>query len=101
MIMPLNSFYLTVYKWSLNGTLRDQLLIPKYLWGLVAVCAIDLLFACTLSFVRNRMYTLFFMVHVTSVIVFLSAVGPFLKICFRTLIASRRTYTPLPLCPTY
>ena len=54
--------------------MRSQLFIPKNLWGLVALCAVDLLFACTLSFVRNRMYSLFFTIHVTSVTVFLLAV---------------------------
>jgi hypothetical protein len=54
--------------------MHSQLFITKNLWGLVALCAIDLLFACTLSFVRNRMYTLFFTIHVTGVTVFLLAV---------------------------
>ncbi|KAI9451845.1 ferric reductase like transmembrane component-domain-containing protein [Russula earlei] len=62
-----------LYAWSLNGTLRAQLHVPKFMWGLIAICAVDLLFACTLSFVRNRMYTLFFSVHVTGVTVFLFA----------------------------
>jgi hypothetical protein len=57
--------------------MRTDLSIPKYLWGLVALCAIDLLFACSLSFVRNRMYTLFFTIHVTSVTLFLFAVRHF------------------------
>ncbi|KAI9431843.1 hypothetical protein F5148DRAFT_1310429 [Russula earlei] len=55
----------------INGTLRAQLRVPKFMWALIALCAIDLLFAFTLSFVRNRMYTLFFSVHVTGVTVFL------------------------------
>ncbi|KAI9432625.1 hypothetical protein F5148DRAFT_135941 [Russula earlei] len=39
------------------------------MWALISLCAIDLLFAFTLSFVWNRMYTLFFTVHITGVTV--------------------------------
>ncbi|KAI0300107.1 ferric reductase like transmembrane component-domain-containing protein [Multifurca ochricompacta] len=62
-----------LYKWSLHGVMRTQLDDPKYRWGLVALSAVDLLFACTLSFVQNRMYALFFRIHVIGVIVFLLA----------------------------
>ncbi|KAI0251040.1 ferric reductase like transmembrane component-domain-containing protein [Lactifluus subvellereus] len=60
-----------IYKWSLDNTVLQRLRDPNFVWGLVAVGALDLLFACSLSFVRNRMYTLFFMVHVFGAIIFL------------------------------
>lgn len=67
-----------VYVWSFTGAIQSQLFgIPKNLWGLVALCAIDLLFVSSLSFVRNRMYTLFFGTHVICVTVFLYAVRHF------------------------
>jgi ferric-chelate reductase len=64
-----------VYVWSFTGAIQSQLFgIPKNLWGLVALCAIDLLFVSSISLVRNRMYTLFFGTHVICVSVFLYAV---------------------------
>jgi len=56
--------------------------IPQNVWGLVAICAIDLLFVSSLSFVRDRMYTLFFGIHVISVTVFLLAVRRFSALFF-------------------
>jgi len=56
--------------------------IPKNVWGLVALCAIDLLFVSSVSFVRNRLYTLFFGTHVICVTVFLYAVRLFSIISF-------------------
>ena len=85
-----------VYKWSLNGTMRTDLSILKYLWGLVALCAIDLLFACSLSFVRNRMYTLFFSIHVTSVTLFLFAVRHFSIFHFSSILTGSQTYKHAP-----
>ncbi|KAI0261234.1 hypothetical protein BC834DRAFT_972832 [Gloeopeniophorella convolvens] len=61
------------YKWSLNGTISADLRTTKFLWGLIALIAVDLLFACTLSFIRNRMYSLFFTMHVIGVSLFLLA----------------------------
>jgi ferric-chelate reductase len=65
--------------------------IPKNVWGLVALCAIDLLFISSVSFVRNRMYTLFFGTHVICVTVFLYAVRHFSVFSSSTLI-SPQTY---------
>jgi Ferric reductase like transmembrane component len=69
---------LIVYMWFLNGTARSRLSIPGNSWGLVALCAVDLLFLSSLSFVRKRMYTLFIIIHVTCVIVILLAVRHFI-----------------------
>src|SRR5229473_458627 len=72
-----------VYMWSLTGAMQSQLFdIPRNLCGLVALCAIDLLFVSSLSFVRNRLYTLFFGIHVTSITVFLYAVRHFFVFFF-------------------
>ncbi|KAF8504341.1 hypothetical protein F5888DRAFT_1799059 [Russula emetica] len=63
-----------LYVWSATGAIQSQLFgIPKNVWGLVALCAIDLLFVSSISFVRNRMYSLFFGLHVICVTVFLYA----------------------------
>ena len=56
--------------------------IPKNVWGLVALCAIDLLFVSSLSIVRNRLYTVFFGTHVICITVFLYAVSNFSVISF-------------------
>ena len=66
-----------MYKWFLNGTIRDDLRIPKFIWGLVALGAVDLLFASSLSFVRTRVYGLFHTLHIVCVVVFLVAVRHF------------------------
>ncbi|KAH9040998.1 hypothetical protein EDB85DRAFT_2253799, partial [Lactarius pseudohatsudake] len=63
-----------LYKSSLNGTLQARLRTPTYIWGLVALCAFDLLFVCSLSFRSNKMYSFFFVTHVTCVIVSLLAI---------------------------
>ncbi|KAI9457618.1 ferric reductase like transmembrane component-domain-containing protein [Lactarius psammicola] len=63
-----------LYRWSLNGTVQARLRTPMFVWGLVAICALDLLFACSLSFVRDRMYSFFFATHVTCVVVSLLAI---------------------------
>ncbi|KAH9166989.1 hypothetical protein EDB89DRAFT_1856948 [Lactarius sanguifluus] len=63
-----------LYKSSLNGTLQARLRTPLYIWGLVALCAFDLLFVCSLSFRCNKMYSFFFVTHVTCVIVSLLAI---------------------------
>ena len=66
-----------MYKWFLNGTIRDDLRMPKFVWGLVALGAVDLLFASSLSFVRNRVYGLFHTLHIICVALFLVAVRQF------------------------
>ena len=81
-----------VYMWSLNGTMRKQLSVPKTTWGVVALGAIDLLFVCSLSFIRNRMYTLFFTVHVTGVTLFLLAVRHFSVFHFSSVLTNSQTY---------
>ncbi|KAH9026839.1 ferric reductase like transmembrane component-domain-containing protein [Lactarius pseudohatsudake] len=63
-----------LYQWSLNGTVQARLRTPMFIWGLVAISAFDLLFACSLSFVRDRMYSFFFATHVTCVVVALLAI---------------------------
>ncbi|KAH9075008.1 hypothetical protein EDB83DRAFT_1887989 [Lactarius deliciosus] len=63
-----------LYKSSLNGSLQARLRTPMYIWGLVALCALDLLFVCSLSFRCNKMYSFFFVTHVTCVIVSLLAI---------------------------
>ncbi|KAH9055774.1 hypothetical protein EDB87DRAFT_1779870 [Lactarius vividus] len=63
-----------LYKSSLNGTLQARLRTPLYIWGLVALCALDLLFVCSLSFRCNKMYSFFFVTHVTCVTVSLLAI---------------------------
>ena len=50
-----------------------------FVWGLAAVAALDLLFACSLSFVRDRMYSFFFATHITCVLIALLSVSTFLN----------------------
>ncbi|KAH9991983.1 hypothetical protein BJV74DRAFT_771842 [Russula compacta] len=80
------------YKWSLNGTIRTELLLPKYVWGLVTLGAVDLLFASSLSFVRNRLYSLFFIIHVACFAVFLFAVHKHSSTSFPYLLAAVGVY---------
>ena len=51
-----------------------------FIWGLAAVGALDLLFACSLAFVRDMMYSFFFTTHVTCVLIALLAVSTFLNV---------------------
>lgn len=68
--------WLTVYKAAFVGNLRDKLQLPLFTWGLIALCAFNLLFVSSL-FLRDRMYSLFFATHVICVIVALVAVSFF------------------------
>ncbi|KAN0131735.1 Ferric reductase like transmembrane component domain containing protein [Lactarius tabidus] len=63
-----------LYEWSVNGTIQAKFRQPMFIWGLVAVGALDLLFACSLAFVRDRMYSFFFTTHITCVLVALLAI---------------------------
>jgi hypothetical protein len=47
-----------------------------FTWGLVAVCALDLLFVTAL-FLRNRAHSLFLVMHIICFIVSLIAVSSF------------------------
>ena len=86
----------TVYGWSLTGTTRSRLLFPKNLWGLVALCAMDLLFLSSLSFVRKRVYSLFVTIHTACVMTILYAVRRFFLFAL-TLIGSQ-TYRHRSAC---
>ncbi|KAH9066825.1 hypothetical protein EDB87DRAFT_463238 [Lactarius vividus] len=65
-----------LYKASLNGTLQAKIHTPEYIWGLVSLCAVDLLIAFSLSFKGDKMpgYSLFFVTHITLVVVSLLAI---------------------------
>ncbi|KAI9440697.1 hypothetical protein H4582DRAFT_1488315 [Lactarius indigo] len=65
-----------LYKASFNGTLQTKIQTPEYIWGLVALCAVDLLIAFSLSFRGDKMprYSLFFVTHITLVVVSLLAI---------------------------
>ncbi len=92
---------LTVYRWSLTGTIRSRLFIPSNLSGFIALIAFNLLFLSSLSFVRKRMYTLFVTIHITCVMVILVAVRHFLSFfCALTLISSQ-TYQHRSACVPY
>jgi ferric-chelate reductase len=63
-----------VYKAAIStGGLQAKLRIPMFTWGLVAVCALDLLFVTSL-FLRNRAYSLFFATHIICIVVGLVAI---------------------------
>ncbi|KAI9440920.1 hypothetical protein H4582DRAFT_2074709 [Lactarius indigo] len=62
-----------LYKSSFNGTLQARLRTPLYIWGLVALCAFDVLFVFSLSFRSKKMYSFFSVTHLTCVIVSLLA----------------------------
>ncbi|KAH9074775.1 hypothetical protein EDB83DRAFT_2515632 [Lactarius deliciosus] len=65
-----------LYKASLNGTLQAKIHTPEYIWGLVALCAVDLLIAFSLSFRGDNIpgYSVFFVTHLTFVVVSLLAI---------------------------
>ncbi|KAH9000461.1 hypothetical protein EDB92DRAFT_1940194 [Lactarius akahatsu] len=65
-----------LYKASLNGTLQAKIHTPDYIWGLVSLCAVDLLIAFSLSFRGDKIpgYSLFFATHITFVVVSLLAI---------------------------
>ena len=81
--------------WFSSGTVRSKLSIPKNSWGLVALCAVDMLFLSSLSFVRKRIYSLFITMHVICVTVILLAVRNLFVFSFffsLTLISSQSHY---------
>jgi hypothetical protein len=71
---------LIVYEWSVNGTIQAKFRDPMFIWGLTGVGALNLLFACSLAFVRDRMYSFFFTTHITCVLIALLAVSTFLNV---------------------
>jgi hypothetical protein len=67
----------TVYAWSLNGTVYENLADPYVRWGILALVCCDLLGFGSTEFVRSRSYNLFLVTHILGLIVFLFAVSPF------------------------
>ncbi|KAH9039359.1 hypothetical protein EDB85DRAFT_1930166 [Lactarius pseudohatsudake] len=60
----------------LMESLQAKIHTPEYIWGLVALCAVDLLIAFSLSFRGDKIpgYSLFFTTHITFVVVSLLAI---------------------------
>lgn len=77
--VPCANPWLTVYKGAFEGSLQVKLRIPLFTWGLIALCAFDLLFVSSLC-LRDRMYSLFFATHIICVIMALVAVSSFVVI---------------------
>jgi len=90
-----------VYKWFLNGTIRDDLRIPKFVWGLVALGSVDLLFLSSISFVRTRVYGLFHTLHIILVVLFLVAVRHFLFLPRVSSLIASQTYKHAPATLPY
>lgn len=58
------TFTITVYKWSLDGTLSQSLKSPSNMWGLVALACIDLIFIFSTQYWRGKAYNLFLSTHI-------------------------------------
>lgn len=54
----------TVYKWAQAGTFYEDIAIPKFTYGLMALCAMDLFFLGSLAIVRQKCYSLFLFSHI-------------------------------------
>ena len=55
---------LAVSKWAIAGTFYTDIAQPKFMHGLLAMCAMDLLNLGSLSIVRQKCYTLFLCSHI-------------------------------------
>lgn len=68
-------FFLTVYKWCLEGEVSQKISQPFVQWGIVALACFDLLGFFSIRWVRSKSYNLFIGTHVVGLIVVLIGVG--------------------------
>ncbi|TFY68805.1 hypothetical protein EVJ58_g796 [Rhodofomes roseus] len=61
-----------LYKWSIEGTL-SQNLTPNIIWGFVALVAVDILYFLSLQILRELLYPVFYFSHVLAAIILLPA----------------------------
>ena len=80
----LTVFFLTVYEWSIAGTISEKILQPSVIRGLVALVGVDMLGIFSMQSVRSKFYNLFFATHIVGSIVLLFSVSVFFAFIIAT-----------------
>ena len=74
-IRILPNFFLLVYQWSLQGTLKQSMKLPNAIWGTVALICFDMIVFFSTQYWRQKAYNLFLSTHIIGFIIVMPAVS--------------------------
>ena len=66
---------MTVYKWSLTGTMPASLAKQSNIWGLVCLITVDFIFIFSTSFWRTKSYNIFLTTHFAGYVLLIPSVS--------------------------